>query len=245
MRLAKLLISKINQVPHETYAEPFVGMGGVFLRRNLKPECEIINDISTDVANFFRILRHHYVAFMEMLRFQICSRDDWNRLMKMDPNVLTDLQRAARFLYLQKIAFGGKVMGRNFAAPAGRGGRFDVTKLGPMLGELHERLARVTIERLNWEDFILKYDKPGTLFYLDPPYFGNEDDYGYDVFGPDQFELMADMLGNIKGRFILSINDRPDVRQIFRGFKIEQVDVAYGLGSIETGKKFSELIISN
>lgn len=245
IRLAKQIIDRINKFPHEGYAEPFVGMGGVFLRRNKRPKYEIINDISSDVVNLFRILRLHYLPFMDMLKYQITSRDEWNKLLALEPNSLTDLQRAARFLYLQKVAFGGKVTERHFGMPTARTGRFDITKLGALLEDVHERLAGVTIEKMNWQQFILRYDRVGMLFYLDPPYFGCEDDYGKDVFAPKQFEVMANLLSNIKGRFILSINDHEYIREAFKAFTIEPVEVAYSLGQIDKGKKFRELIISN
>ena len=63
---------------------------------------------------FERVLQEHYVAFLDMLRFQITTQANFNRLVDVDPETLTDLQRAARFLYLQKLAFGGKVSGKNF-----------------------------------------------------------------------------------------------------------------------------------
>ncbi len=112
--LSKVIIRRINATPHDGYAEPFVGMGGIFLRRTMQPRMEAINDISGDVANLFRILQRHYPQFMETLRFQITSRREYERLVKVDPSTLTDLERAARFLYLQRLAFGGKVSGRNF-----------------------------------------------------------------------------------------------------------------------------------
>ena len=139
----------IGGIPHRTYAEVFVGMGGVFFRRNLRPPVEVINDWSEDVSTFFRVLQHHYVAFLDMLRFQITSRANFEKLLSMDPASLTDLQRAARFLYVQRLAFGGKVAGRNFGVSAGNPARFDVTKLGPMLEAVHERLAGVVIERMD------------------------------------------------------------------------------------------------
>lgn len=61
--LSKLIIQRINQIPHEAYVEPFVGMGGVFLRRNQQPRLEVINDINGEVANLFRILQRHYPQF--------------------------------------------------------------------------------------------------------------------------------------------------------------------------------------
>lgn len=58
--LAKRLCSIIEQIPHRSYIEPFVGMGGVFLRRPQPAPVEVINDLSGDVANLFRVVRRHY-----------------------------------------------------------------------------------------------------------------------------------------------------------------------------------------
>jgi len=241
--LAKRLVSIIDDIDCTTYAEPFVGMGGIFLRRGKRPKAEVINDISQDVTTFFRILQRHYIAFMDMLRFQLTTRAGFERLIRTDPSTLTDLERAARFLYLQRLAFGGKVAGRNFGVDATRGARFDVTKLGPMLEELHERLAPVVIECLPFDRFIARYDRAGTLFYLDPPYWGSEDDYGAAVFAPADFDRLAELLGRIEGRFILSINDTPEIRDIFAAFSMHGAETTYSVSGGATPAK--ELIISN
>ncbi|WP_185961613.1 DNA adenine methylase, partial [Telmatospirillum sp. J64-1] len=112
--LASRLVTLIDATPHDTYAEAFVGMGGVFLRRRRAVKAEVINDASRDVATFFRILQRHYPQFMDCLRFQITSRARFEQLRQTDAETLTDLERAARFLYLQKLAYGGKVAGRTF-----------------------------------------------------------------------------------------------------------------------------------
>ncbi|MFN3425747.1 MAG: DNA adenine methylase [Novosphingobium meiothermophilum] len=243
--LARRLVQRINAVPHQTYAEVFVGMGGVFLRRDRRPKGEVINDWSEDVATFFRVVQHHYVPFLDMMRFQITSRAGFEKLLAMNPASLTDMQRAARFLYLQRLAFGGKVNGRGFGVVLGSSARFDVTKIAPMIEAVHERLAGVIIERLPWREFIDRYDRPGTLFYLDPPYYGCETDYGRDMFGRDEFEVMADKLRAIRGRFILSLNDHPAVRRIFDGFAIEEAKVRYQVGGMDNSKLAGEVIISN
>jgi DNA adenine methylase len=218
-------------------------MGGVFLRRDRRPSTEVINDWSADVATFFRILQRHYVAFMEMLRFQLTTREGFERLQRTNPDTLTDLERAARFLYLQRLAFGGKVSGRNFGAIYEGGARFDVTRLQPMLEDLHARLAGVVIERLPFADFIGRYDRAGTLFFIDPPYWDCEEDYGPGMFSKADFEVLRASLEGIEGRFILTINDRPETRRLFAAFRIEQVTLNYSLG----GAPFlaRELIISN
>ncbi|MFD1792063.1 DNA adenine methylase [Ochrobactrum teleogrylli] len=243
-QLARLICERIAAVPHSIYAEPFVGMGGVFFRRSFAPRAEFINDRSGDVVNLFRILQRHYPQFMDTLRFQITSRREFERLKVSDPATLTDLERAARFLYLQRLSFGGKIVGRTFGIDRSGGSRFNLTTLAPLLQDVHERLASVVIENLDWSAFIDRYDRPETLFYLDPPYWGTEDYYGKELFGRDQYEVMADRLGRLAGRFILSINDVPEIRAIFAGFKIEEVALTYTAAG-GTGKPAREVIISH
>jgi DNA adenine methylase len=180
-----------------------------------------------------------------MLRWQVTSRAGFERLRRQDPSTLTDLERAARFLYLQKLTFGGKVAQRTFGVATASPARFDVAKVGPILEAAHERLSSVVIERLPWSDFLTRYDRPGTLFYLDPPYFGCEGDYGRDLFDRSQFDAMAEQLRGIKGRFILSLNDHPEVRRIFDGFAIEAVPVRYTVGGMAQSQVVGEVIISN
>ncbi len=241
--LASRLVSIIGKVDHDSYAEPFVGMGGIFLRRRVKPAAEAINDISGDVATFFRVLQEHYPYFVDMLRWRVASRVEFERLKAMPADRLTDLQRAARFLYLQRLAFGGKVKGRALGVDAAKGARFDITKLEPMLADIHERLAGVVIERLPYSEFIRRYDRAGALFYLDPPYWGCETDYGQDVFSRGDFEQLADQLADIKGKFLMSINATEGVRTTFGHFHVADVPTTYMIGGAP--KPVTELILSN
>lgn len=243
-QLAKRLVALINSIEHRTYAEVFVGMGGIFLRRDQRPKAEVINDWSEDVATFFRVIQHHYLAFLDMLRWQVTSRAGFEKLLALEPSSLTDMQRSARFLYLQRLAFGGRVRSKTFGVSAENPARFDVTKLGPMIEAVHERLAGVTIERLPWADFIARYDRPGTLFYLDPPYYGSEDDYGRDMFGRGEFEAMAEQLRHVRGRFVLSLNDHPEVRRIFAGFQFREEQLSYTVGA-GAAKSVQEVIVTN
>ncbi len=243
--LANRLVERIEAIPHACYVEAFVGMGGVFFRRRRRPRSEVINDWNREVATLFRILQRHFTAFVDMLRYQLTSRPEFTRLAETDPVTLTDLERAARFLYLQRTAFGGKVSGRNFGVSPDNAARFDVTRLVPMLQDVHERLAGVVIECLPYAEAIARYDRPTTLFYLDPPYWGSETDYGEGMFGRADFTRLAELLRGIKGRFVLSINDRPEVRRIFAGFKLEAVTTTYTIAGGKEGKRnAAELIVT-
>lgn len=243
--LAKAIIELINQTEHTSYAECFVGMGGVFFRREFSPKTEIINDYNKEVSNLFRILQTHYVAFMDMLKWQITSRSDFERLIETNSETLTDMQRAAKFLYLQRTSFGGKVTGQHFGVQREGTARFDITKLTSILEDVHERLSSVVIECLDYKPFIKRYDHPKCLFYLDPPYYECENDYGKNMFSRDEFAVMADLLSSIKGKFILSLNDHPEVRKTFKSFNISDVTTIYSVGGRNKSSRAKEILITN
>jgi DNA adenine methylase len=239
--LSKRLVALIGQIPHQAYVEPFVGMGGVFLRRHSAPSLEVVNDLSGDVANMFRVLREHRHALADLMVGQITSRSEFERLVQLDPVMLTDLQRAARFIYLQRVAFGGKVTGRNFGVTMG-GARFNADKLLSALDAVGRRMAGVVIESLPFERLIPRYDRTGTLFYLDPPYLGNESDYGLGMFGRRDFHVLADLLEAMNGRFIMTLNDCSEVREIFAAFDLHPVGLSYRLSGRPTPAR--ELVIT-
>jgi DNA adenine methylase len=241
--LSKRICAVLDATSCTTYAEPFVGMGGIFLRRTSRPRSEVINDAGRDVANLFRILQRHYPQFLDTLRFQLTTRVEFNRLVDTNPDTLTDLERAARFLYLQRTAFGGKVSGRNFGVSPDRPGRFNLTTLEPMLEDLHSRLAGVVIECLDFGEFIRRYDSPGTLFYLDPPYWGSEGDYGKALFNRADFQRLGDILKAIKGRFLMSINDVPQIREIFAWATFDEVKTTYTIAGKGAAVPAAELLI--
>jgi DNA adenine methylase len=113
-----------------------------------------------------------------------------------------------------------------------------------MLAEVHERLASVVIECLPYGEFIQRYDREGALFYLDPPYWGCEDEYGKNRFERADFARLAETLKALKGSFILSINDTPGVREVFQGFTLEPIPVRYSVAGGDKGREFPELIIT-
>ena len=108
----------------------------------------------------------------------------------------------------------------------------------------HRRLEGVHVECLDWAVFLRRYDRPFTLFYLDPPYWGYENDYGKGMFAREDFARMAKLLADLKGRFILSLNDRPEVRELFGGFELEEVRTTYSANAKST-RRVGELLISD
>lgn len=179
-----------------------------------------------------------------MLKWQVTSRAEFDRLMATAPDTLTDLERAARFLYLQRLTFGGKVAGRSFGVDTAAPARFDTVKLAVLLEAIHERLSGVTIECLDWRDFFARWDRPGALFYLDPPYMGTEHVYGAGLFPRTDHEDLAALLSRLKGRFLLTMNDVPEARAIYGRFHLETADLTYAVGGGQNTKLAREIIVS-
>lgn len=241
--LARRICAILAATPHAAYCEPFIGMGGVFLRRRLRPEVEVMNDLSGDVTTLFRVLQRFPDALLRELRWRPANRAEFDRLKEARDCDLLDIERAARFLYLQTLAFGGKVTGQNFGVDPQQGHTFDLRRLEPRIRRLHDRLAGVVIENLDWLAFIRRYDRNGTLFYLDPPYWDCESDYGAGMFVQGDFQRMADRLREIDGMFLMSINDRPEIREMFAWADVEAVETTYTLAGGDHAAKAPELLI--
>lgn len=151
------------------------------------------------------------------------------RIKEVDPAGLTDIERAARFIYLQACAYGGKLVSRTFAVSPQKFHGYEAGKMVEALGRISDRLAGVVIKCLEYDEFIRRYDSPNTLFYIDPPYYGCENYYGKGVFQRNDFAILAKTLVSLKGNFILSINDHPHVREIFGMFEVRRIPHKYSV----------------
>lgn len=240
-RLAKFLLPLFPE--HTCYVEPFAGGAALFFMK-APSHVEVLNDINGDLVNLYRVVKHHQEELVRQFRWTLISRQTYNQERAADTALLTDIQRAARFLYLQKMAFGGKVSGQNFGTASTSPPRLNRLRLEEDLAVASARLARTYIECLPWEEIIRRYDRPHTLFYLDPPYWGTEG-YGVD-FGLEQYGRMAELARSIKGKMIISVNDIPEMRQAFAGLTIDQVPIRYTVGGAKKARaEVSELIIRN
>lgn len=239
-RLAKTILPLFPA--HECYCEPFCGAGAIFFLKN-PSHSEVINDINSDLVSLYRVIQHHLEEFIRQFKWSLVSREMYKWLQDTPSQVLTDIQRAARFYYLQKMAFGGKVSGQTFGTSTTTPPRLNLLRIEEDLSNAHLRLARTCIEHLDWQQCIIKYDRPNTLFYLDPPYWQTE---GYGLpFKIEEYQAMADLMRTIKGKAILSINDHPDIREIFTGFATETVELNYTVGGAKNRVTGKELIIKS
>jgi DNA adenine methylase len=240
-RLAKHILPLFP--PHECYVEPFAGAAALYFLKE-PVAAEVLNDINGDLINLYRVVKNHLEEFVRQFKWALSSRQIFEWLRDTPPETLTDIQRAARFYYLQRQAFGGKVSGQTFGTATTSPPKLNLLRLEEDLSAAHLRLSRTYIELLDWAKCVERYDRPHTLFYCDPPYYGTEG-YGVD-FGLDQYARLAALAKAIKGKMIVSVNDIPEMHEAFAGLAMDTVDIGYTVGGGKRGQaKRRELIIRN
>lgn len=215
------------------------------LFRKEESAVEVINDINKDVVTLYRVVQHHLEEFIRYFKWMLISREEYNRLAQTPPDTLTDIQRSARFYYLQHAGFNGRVLKPSFRYSTTSRPKINLLRIEETLSEAHLRLSRVFIECLPYAEVIKRYDRPHTFFYIDPPYWGRENYYGLGYFSQEDFRMLADVLKGIQGRFILSLNDTPEVREIFGDFRLETIDTLYSCTTTENRQKATELLFLN
>lgn len=210
--------------PHDCYVEVFCGAAALYFLRQ-PARVEIVNDVNGDIVNLYRVVQHHLEEFVRQFKWALSSRQIFTWLKSTRPETLTDIQRAARFYYLQQLCFGGRVEGQTFGVATTAPPGLNLLRLEESLSAAHLRLSSTTIESLDWAACVDRYDRPHTFFYMDPPYWETE---GYGVpFPMEQYHLMAEKLRRLQGKALVSLNDHPAMREAFAGFQIETVDIKY------------------
>ena len=239
-RLAKRLLPLFPD--HSCYVEPFCGAAALFFMKD-PVDVEVLNDINGDLVSLYRVIKNHPEEFLRQFKWALSSRQayDWLRATPVEP--MTDIQRAARFYYLQKLGFGGRVDGRTFGTATTARPRLNLMRIEEDLSAAHLRLSQTYIEHLAWAECIRRYDRPHTLFYCDPPYWGTEG-YGVD-FPLAEYDRMAELARSIQGRMVITVNDIPEMRKAFAGLRMETADIQYTIGGSQNSKPTKELIVIN
>jgi DNA adenine methylase len=240
--LTKRIITKIPE--HQCYCEVFAGAAWLLFRKE-ESKVEIINDINTNLVTLYRVVKLHLEEFIRYLKWILVARDEFDRFKIETPESLTDIQRAVRFYFLLKSGYAARLDNPTFNIATTSRPRLNLLRIEEELSAVHLRLSRVYVENRPFDSIISRFDKPDTFFYCDPPYYGCEDYYGKGIFSRDDFQKLRDILSGIKGKFILSINDTPEIRKLYKGFKFEVVATSYSAGGADKKKKVNELLIMN
>ncbi|MEN6332246.1 MAG: DNA adenine methylase [Smithella sp.] len=240
--LANKIIPKIPD--HKCYCEVFAGAAWLLFKKE-ESETEIINDININLVTLYRVIKHHLEEFIRYLKWILVARDEFDRFKNENPETLTDIQRAVRFYYLLKSGFAARIENPSFSVAVTSKPRLNLLRIEEELSAVHLRLSRVYVENRPYQTIFERFDRSDTFFYIDPPYFNCEDYYGKGIFSRSDFTILRDILNKIAGKFIMSINDAKEIRELFKDFKIETVNTTYSAGGANKKKQVQELLIMN
>ena len=237
-RLRKTILERIPE--HTCYVEPFFGAGWVYFGKE-PSKVEVINDIDKELINMFCMIKYHAPEIERVLEYEFSGRDMFEEYKHCTVEYLTEIQRAVRFLYLISQSFAGK--GSTYGYGTNKEPAPHIFYQG-VLSDIKERLRNTYVENKSFEDIIKRYDRPHSFFFCDPPYFETAG-YG-NAFGEREHLLLRDTLSQIKGKFMVTINDHPQVREWYKDFNVEEVKVAYSVSKEQKARKeYAELIITN
>lgn len=206
---SKLKEKIYRQMPPDfkTYVEPYVGGGSVMLGYKFKPGQKIvINDLDPKLISGWRKLKNP-PPLGDIKKYDITNVETLNNIKNSKGG--GPLKDLVRFMISSNNTFGNMGKGKVYR------GINAFTKL-KNIPKYKEKLKNVTILNQNAIGVINKYNAAGTFLFLDPPYENSTDKYDK---GSMNFEQLASTLRKFKGKFILSINDSRNIRNIFKGFK--------------------------
>lgn len=224
---------------HTCYVEPFAGAAWVLFAKPPSP-VEILNDIDQELITFFRVIKERPEDFIASFEWELVSRAEFQRLADLDPSRLDDIQRAHRFYYLIMAGWGGELNYPRFQTSITDGGHGNrligaLKSIRQRLEPVHTRLKTVIIECLDWRECINRYDRPGTVMYVDPPYPENGCNYAHNMRSWDQHMELADRLMRTQCQWIYSSYDIPRIREMFAGCYVIPVQSASGMKAKKNG----------
>ena len=226
---------------YEKYIEVFGGGGWILFGKPPGNDHEIFNDANSNISNLFYCVREHSGELIEKLRYVLNCREDFERIKHIinEKAEIGDIQRAANFYQLIRYSYasgcdsyGGKShsMWSNF----------------PLIEQASRRLQKVVIENKDFEKLISAQDSEMSFFYCDPPYFSTESYYNNVGFTGADHERLRDTLKKISGKFLLSYNDCPAIRELYQGYEMYSYERLNNIRQrFDGGSMFNELLIAN
>ena len=230
-RLRKPIIDLLSE--HTCYVEPFAGAAWVLFGKP-PSQVEILNDIDQELITFFRVVKAEPEKLIESFELELVSRTEFTRLADLNPNELSDIERAHRFYYLIMAGWGGELNYPRFATSITDGGHGNrligaLKTLRERITPIYERLRTVIIENLDWRECIEKYDRANVIMYIDPPYPENGCNYAHNMRSWEDHHELTERLVRTKCKWILSSYDIPQIRDLFKNFYVISVQSASGM----------------
>jgi DNA adenine methylase len=221
--------------PHTTYVEPFFGGGAVFFSKS-KSTREVINDIDPRLIHLYKTLQSLSTSMIP--DGSITDRSVLYALAINEAH--TDIDKAIQYIVQISNGYCSGWIAKNHLiyhsyCPLKRLRKFKPYK---------DRLTDTIIHNEDFKTIISRYDAEDTIFFLDPPYEVLSKEL-YSLKEPFNHTLLRDILSHIKGKFILTLNDSPHVRELYKDYCLLEVFDGH-INGTKFGKEFrKELLVKN
>jgi len=244
-RLSRQIISMFPE--HKRYVEVFMGSAAVFFNKPKAPE-NVLNDFNGNLVNLFVQVRDNYDALAEKIFWTLNSREEYKKFYKLYQNGfkgIDDVTRAMMYLFLIRSSFNAQIQ-TDFSEKNTTSFNLQLIQ---RLKLAREKLDAVVIENMSFEQVIAKYDKPGTLMFLDPPYYVTSEEVGakyYEyVFKTEQHDFLKLALKACKCDWYVTYDDRPEIVALYKEYNLYRLGVTYLAGAKNQKLKKEELIVTN
>ncbi|HTB32860.1 MAG TPA: DNA adenine methylase [Bacteroidia bacterium] len=201
--LSKKIVSLIPE--HHLYSEPFFGGGAVFFAKEPSP-VEVINDISGEAINFYRVVKTQYRQLENEIKTTLSSRELHRKacIIYQYPDLFTEVTRAWAIWVLSTQCY-GSILGSswNYDRKTNQSVKKLNSKRASSVEEYAKRLENTQIECKDALYVIRSRDSKESFFYCDPPYIGAHQGH-YRGYEEIDFEKLLVQLSEIKGKFLLS-----------------------------------------
>lgn len=254
----QLLAILLKNVPpqYDRYIEPFVGAGALLFA--LSPERAVISDINPEIMNAYRVIRDSVHALIASLRRHTNTEDHFYRVRSKGPGRLSPVQRASRFIYLNRTCFNGLYRENSrgeFNVPFGDYRAPRILDRGNLV-VVSDYLGAHRI-RILCQDYkkTASLARPGDFLYLDPPYHPLNSTSSFtryskgDFTEKDQIEL-SHVFRELddRGCYVMLSNSNTEfIRPLYRGYNIQEIGAnrAINCKGDRRGKRFYEILVKN
>lgn len=248
-RIAPLLAQIIDNTPKASYIEVFGGMLSVFLALKKRDGIRFtVNDKNENIYAVYRSVRDNPDGLIHEIKNLCRAEAEFNYLKSLDPNQLSQVKRAARWIFLRSLSYQGETSTYYFSFDPRGHKSFDKIKIIDKIRKFSDVLDSCFLLKQDYQEVLkscdVAYSKGRVFFFLDPPYCDVENNYGKGFFCKNDFYILAEMLKASKNKWLMTINPTSEIKQLF-DFAYQEVIPARWSACGEGNQSQAELLIAN
>ena len=248
---------KNMQKNYNRYFEPFIGGGALFFE--LQPNNAYISDTNEELINLYQVVRDNINELIKDLKKHKITKEYFMEIRNIDRTQeyqnWSDIQKASRFIYLNRTCFNGmyRVNSKGeFNVPFGNYKNPRIVDENNLLN-CSELLKNTEIECADFSQILSKVKK-GDFVYLDPPYVPLNETSSFTSYTKDGFDLdmqfklrdVCDELDNKGVKFLLSNSDTKLVNELYENYNIKKVFATRAINANPDGRgKITEVLVRN